>query len=70
MLQADTDPPARSLLDGAGGEAGLPVLLQAQERDDQRDDRDQRARDDQVLDGLAARSGRLVLPLVQTDVGF
>ena len=56
-----------SFLDGARGEAGLPVLLQAQERDDQRDDRDQRARDHQVLDRLAASGARLVLPLVQTD---
>lgn len=45
--------PTPSLLDGACGESGLPVLLQAQERDDQRDDRDQRARDHQVLDRLS-----------------
>ena len=57
----------QSFFDCACGEAGLPVLLQAQERDHQRDDRDQRARDHQVLDRLPASGGRLVLPLVQTD---
>ena len=54
-------------LDGAGGEAGLPVLLQQEERDDQGDDRDQRAGDHEVLDRGAARGVGLVLPLVQTD---
>ena len=59
--------PTPSLLDGACGESGLPVLLQAQERDHQGDDRDQGARDHQVLDRLAARGRGLVLPLVQAD---
>lgn len=43
----------RLFFDGTGREAGLPVFLQAQERDDQRDDCDQRARDHQVLDRLS-----------------
>src|SRR5689334_23086937 len=43
---------ARSLLDASGAESRLPEPLQAEERDDDGDDREERPRDHQVVDGL------------------
>src|SRR5690606_31922574 len=57
-----------SALDGAEAQPGLPVPLQAHERDDQRHDREQRRRQDEVLQQLAvARGGGELVPLVDAD---
>src|SRR5687767_9797787 len=56
-------------LEAARREPVLPVLLQGQEGDDQRDDRDERADDDEVPQRLTAavvRAGEL-LPQADAD---
>src|SRR4051795_1631358 len=55
-------------LDGAERHALLPIPLQAEERDDQRDDGEQRSCDHEVLDKSAVPRGRTQLvPLVESD---
>ena len=55
------------MLHAPGGEAGPPVALHDQEGDHDRDHRQQRPGDHQVVNGLAAGRERLLIPVVEAD---